>query len=125
MGEVGSCWLLASIAALAAHPGMVKRLFSRGTLLSKSGVYHVQLWSWRAKAWRTLVIDDRLATHQDGKAVTPLFAQITEDGALYVPLLEKAVAILCGGYDYIRGNETNVALGMLTGCADNAHIQRD
>eukprot|EP00929_Paragymnodinium_shiwhaense_P112723 TRINITY_DN80992_c0_g1_i1.p1 TRINITY_DN80992_c0_g1~~TRINITY_DN80992_c0_g1_i1.p1 ORF type:complete len:403 (+),score=50.24 TRINITY_DN80992_c0_g1_i1:665-1873(+) len=123
-GEVGSCWLLAAIAGLAAYPGMLKRLFLNGTILSKSGRYRIQLWSWRAHAWRTVLLDDRLAT-KGAAAASALFAQVTEDGEIYVALLEKAVAILCGGYDHIHGGEISMALGMLTGCEDNAHLSRD
>eukprot|EP00929_Paragymnodinium_shiwhaense_P101748 TRINITY_DN64908_c0_g1_i1.p1 TRINITY_DN64908_c0_g1~~TRINITY_DN64908_c0_g1_i1.p1 ORF type:complete len:636 (-),score=97.77 TRINITY_DN64908_c0_g1_i1:70-1977(-) len=123
-GDVGDCWLLAAIAALSVHPGMIKRLFPAGNHLSQSGRYQVMLWSWKARAWRTVEVDDRLAT-KSAEAPTALFAQITVDGEIYVPLLEKAAAVLCGGYDFVHGNETNVALGMITGCDDNAHLSRD
>ena len=44
---------------------------------------------------------------------------------MYPTLLEKAVAVVCGGFDYIDGNQPTFALGMLTGCDQVFHYTRD
>ena len=44
---------------------------------------------------------------------------------MYPCLLEKAVAILCGGFDYIQGNQPSFALGMMTGCQNVHHFSQE
>lgn len=122
-GGVGDCWLLATVAALAEFPAMVRKLFNGRTTLSLKGRYSVTLWSWKLRSWRTFDIDDRLAVKGD-HATDPAFAKITADGELWVALLEKAAAVLCGGFDFIDGNQPTFALGMLTGSDQVYHFKR-
>jgi len=119
-GAVGDCWLLSAMAALAEFPGMIMKLFNGRTTLSGPGRYKISLWSWKTRSWQNLDVDDRLAVK--GSAVDPCFAKISEDGELWPALIEKATAILCGGFDYIDGNQPTFALGILTGCDQVFHF---
>ena len=110
---IGDCWLLSAIACLADFDWAVKRLF-RKTL--KPGVeerpkdqpnqYTVTLWD--LKTWKEVdvVVDERLPVRSDGTGYL-LGAKPSKDGKYWVPYLEKAIAMHCGGYDKICGKELN------------------
>jgi hypothetical protein len=121
-GSVGNCWLVAAIAAAAEHPGLVQSLFitKRASLRGK---YTVRLFDWSARRWVHVSVDDRLpATRANnakasGKGSAPasaLFAQ-PQGREVWVCILEKAFAKLCGSYGALDGGQTAWALNALTG----------
>ena len=60
-------------------------------------------------------IDERLCRKPDGSL---LGAAPSPTGELWVVYLEKAVAVLCGGWDKIKGGQCTHAWKMLTGCRE-------
>jgi len=95
-GQVGDCWLLSGISSLAEFGGGIKRLFRKTKGLDKMpkespNMYTVTLWD--LKTWKEvdIEIDERLACGPDGKGL--LASRPSEDGELWVPYLEKALAI--------------------------------
>eukprot|EP00980_Cylindrotheca_fusiformis_P011215 scaffold2574_cov98-Cylindrotheca_fusiformis.AAC.5 len=108
-GSVGDCWLLSGISALAEFDGAVKKLFRKTKNLmnmptDKPNQYIVTLWD--LKTWKEvdIMIDERLCANPDGKQML-LGAKPSEDGELWAPYLEKAVAAHCGGFDRIVGGQ--------------------
>lgn len=119
-GAVGDCSLIAAIACLCEFPECVKKLFKEHTL-TQDGHYTVTLWDWHTKSWKSRTIDDRFAT-KDKDAPGPLFVQATEDLEIYPMLIEKAVAIMAGGFDFMSSIMPPWALGVLTGNPDVWHF---
>jgi hypothetical protein len=108
-GTVGDCWLLSGISALAEFDGAIKKLFRKTKHLSKMptarpNTYTVTLWD--LKTWKEvdIIIDERLCANPDEKKML-LGAKPSEDGELWAPYLEKAVAIHCGGFDKLVGGQ--------------------
>merc|ERR1711865_757354 len=87
-GSLGDCWLLAAIATLAEHEGVIESCFI-STNYSPLGRYKIALWNPVKNERETFSIDDTIPCNKDGK---PLFT--TPNGnELWVFLLEKAFAI--------------------------------
>jgi len=104
--------------------GAIRRLFSGRTRLSKKGEYRVSLWDWGTRDWRTFHIDDRFACRSaDDPDV--MFAKMSTDGEIFPMLLEKAVAIMAGGFDFCNQIMPTWALGVLTGCPAVYQYERD
>lgn len=115
-GQLGDCWLLCSIAALAEFPEKVRDIFCHPvseTAAAKEqaiGAYRVTLnkHGW----WHILVVDDYLPV----VGQKPCFAKDVQDLCeLWVSLLEKAYAKLHGSYAAITGGDALQALQDLTG----------
>jgi len=119
-GAVGDCSLIASIACLCEFPDALRRLFNR-TTLSPEGRYDVSLWDWGKKDWITRSLDDRFAT-KNADDPDPVFVKSTEDLELYPMLIEKAVAIMAGGFDFMSSIMPPWALAVLTGSPDVWHF---
>lgn len=115
-GAVGDCSLIASIACLCEFPVLIKRLFKRSQI-SPSGRYDITLFDWGKNEWVTRAIDDRLATKSKDDP-NPMFVQASIEYEIFPCLLEKAVAIMAGGFDYMSSIMPTWALGVLTGCTD-------
>mmetsp|Transcript_11281 Transcript_11281/g.25901 ORF Transcript_11281/g.25901 Transcript_11281/m.25901 type:complete len:423 (-) Transcript_11281:120-1388(-) len=114
-GGLGDCWILSSMAALAEFPGSITKLFSPQTL-APDGRYTIRLWSWAEKAWKNIVVDDRLPVDFTGSACK--YAKISGCGEIWPCLLEKAFAKYSGGYSKINGGNPAFSLASLTGCPD-------
>jgi len=119
-GSVGDCSLIAAIACLCEFPELVRKLFSRHTV-SEQGRYDITLWDWGKRDWITLAIDDRFAS-KDKDSPEPLFVKASEDQELYPMLIEKAVAIMAGGFDFMSSIMPPWALAVLTGNPDVWHF---
>jgi hypothetical protein len=115
-GAVGDCSLIAAIACLCEFPDNVRRLFSP-TKLSPSGRYDVSLWDWGKRDWITRSVDDRFATKSKDDP-EPMFVKASAALEIYPCLIEKAVAIMAGGFDYMSSIMPPWALAVLTGCPD-------
>ena len=108
-GSVGDCWLLSAIACLADFDWAVKRLFRKtikpgmeGRPTDMPNKYIVTLWD--LKTWKEVdvVVDERLPIRSDGSGYL-LGAKPSNEDILWVPYLEKAIAVHCGGYDALDG----------------------
>ena len=107
-GELGSCFFLSAISALAERPALVRRLFE-GPQLHPSGCQGV--WLNNVGIWKQIAIDDFYPTTRDGRFA---FAS-GRDGKLWVPMIEKAYAKSYGSYEAINGGRAEEALRNLTG----------
>lgn len=139
-GQVGDCWLLASMAGLAEFPKMVMNLFTSADLLN--GKYTIKLYDLSRDEWEYVTIDDSVpCTYEEdmsaystrinekGQEVyfptspdyvpvkhwIPLFARLRSE-EIWPLLLEKAVAKFCGkSYAQIAGGHESFAYIMFTG----------
>lgn len=114
-GELGDCWFLSSLAALANFrrgrflgallPGQVKP--------SPAGAYVVRLCL--GGQWCDILVDDRLPCMGGGGYYTQLAYCSTRRRQLWASLVEKAFAKVCGGYEAIVAGQSQEALEVLTG----------
>jgi len=108
-GQIGDCWLLAGIAALAEFSTKVESLFHE-TELNTYGKYKIRIYDPCQKRWNWLTIDDYIPlVSTNGGEPKPLSCQ-PRDNELWVLLLEKACAKWFGGYSKLNGG---VALSIL------------
>ena len=98
-GHEGDCYLLSSLAALAEHPDIIKRIF-RGQVYNEEGLYKVNL---RIDGGvEEVIVDDFVPVHENG---LPVFCQPNKKtGEFWVVLLEKALAKVKGSYSSLNGN---------------------
>lgn len=127
-GQIGNCWLVSVIAALAeSETRVMERFFSpaapgaaeQHSRLRAAGAWRVNLClgGW----WRELLLDDYLPC---SVGLQPAFARNKEEaGEMWVAVLEKALAKAFGSYASIDasidaaacGLGQRAALAMLTG----------
>ena len=108
-GELGNCWFLSAISALAEYPVRVERLFRNShSGPNEFGIYGVNIC--KNGQWTDIVIDDWIPV-RDGE---PVFSR-AQGSELWVLLLEKAWAKLHGSYHSIENGLAITALRDLTG----------
>lgn len=95
-GQVGDCWLLSAISALAEFDGAIQRLFRKNKNLQEMprqgpNTYIITLWDLPTWTEVDIAVDERLAATPDGSGKL-LGAGLSKDGELWVSYLEKAVA---------------------------------
>ena len=125
-GQVGDCWLLSAISALAEFDGAVKKLFRKTKNLEKMPLpgpnqYIITLTDLTTWKEVDIIIDERLAVAPDGRL---LASKPSEDGELWVCYLEKAISIHCGGWDNITGGQSTHAWAIMTGCKEQYTIKK-
>ena len=118
-GRLGDCWLLAALAVVADFPGHIQQLFKESEI-AESGKYTVYLYDLR-DGWEEVEIDDFIPCDpRDGE---PLFSR-PEGNALWVLLLEKALAKFVGTYSQLEGGGAQWAFQVLTGQLHQAFWQQ-
>ena len=110
-GALGDCWLLSAIASLSEFDGAVQRCFANADL-SARGKYVVRLFDPASKRWVGIKLDDRIPC--DKATGRPCFTK-PNGSELWVMLLEKAFAKLCGSYAALEGGHALWALRVMTG----------
>lgn len=115
-GQVGDCWLIASIAALAEYSAAVEKLF----LQYDQGRCDVRIFDVTTDNWVVVTIDDYVPCNPRQwytKTAELLFAQ-PKGNEVWCLLLEKAFAKFVGNYHALSGGSTSFAWQCLTGCAE-------
>mmetsp|Transcript_116159 Transcript_116159/g.375329 ORF Transcript_116159/g.375329 Transcript_116159/m.375329 type:complete len:729 (+) Transcript_116159:223-2409(+) len=114
-GELGDCWFLSSLAALAEFQGgrFVRALLPEQARLSREGAYLVRLCL--GGRWRGILVDDRLPCIGGGAYYTQLGYCVTRRLQLWASLIEKGFAKACGSYEALVGGEASEALSVFTG----------
>jgi hypothetical protein len=124
-GQLGNCWFVACLAALALVPEIAEQLIYPAQY-NPSGVYAVRVF-WR-RAWRWVVVDDWVPMDKTGAEAA--FTRSRCGNELWMMVLEKAFAKLHSSYQMMRGSfcsraGAHTALGsckvlsMLTGGTTN------
>jgi calpain-15 len=93
-GEIGNCWYLSSITALAEYPGRIESTFLNKEL-SAAGVYGVQMYALGVPV--TVMVDDYLPLVGASGSRTR-YSKVGTDGSLWGPIMEKAFAKFHGNY---------------------------
>lgn len=115
-GQLGDCWLLCAMAAVAEFPAKIKDMFVHPSSLQvmqkehKAGAYRVIInkHGW----WHSVIVDDFFPTVGPRQC----FAHTVETPSeLWASLIEKAYAKLHGSYASITGGDALQALQDLTG----------
>lgn len=117
-GQVGDCWLMASIAAVASHPELIKKLFNTKHV-TEDGKYSISLYDAGAHEWTSMVIDEFLPCRLQNGKPAPLFAKPL--GELWAVLLEKAFAKFCYSWGKLAGGDSWFALQAMTGFKSYVH----
>lgn len=114
-GELGDCWFLSSLAALAEFQDgrWVRALLPGQESISPYGAYLVRLCI--GGRWRNVLVDDRFPCIGGGSYYVQLAYCATNMLQLWASLIEKAFAKACGSYEAIVGGEAGEALTILTG----------
>ena len=116
-GGLGDCWLLCALSTLAEFPNYFQNNIFKTNKISDEGKYDLKLYNVCSKNWETITIDDRIpcAEKKWYDIPRPLFAQPNEN-EMYILLLEKALAKVCGSYSKLCGGYPVLAWMVLTGC---------
>ncbi|CAH1794235.1 unnamed protein product [Owenia fusiformis] len=124
-GGVGTCWFLATIAALAEKPEAMRNIFPSDcyklNTIEYDGVFHCRLF-W-AGEWVDIYVDDLLPAYKRNKEVWGArgVEQGKDDftGELWVSLLEKGLSKFMGSYEQAASNTGRFAFVLLTGGCTN------
>jgi len=98
-GELGNCWLLAGLAALAEFPVAIMNLFEQKEA-SQDGKYTCRIYNAPMKKWEAVVVDDFIPV--DPATSNPIFSK-PRDNEMWVLILEKAIAKWMGSYIMTEG----------------------
>ena len=113
-GYIGDCWFVASVASLALHDSLVKKVIPHSDQqeLDRDDYCGVLLFRFhRFGEWIEVVVDDYLPTRKN-KLV---FMYSNNPNEFWAAFLEKAYAKLAGSYEGLSGGQTADALNDLTG----------
>lgn len=108
-GTLGNCWFMHGASAVAAKPGRLENVFLNDEL-SSNGIYGLQFYALGVPT--TVTIDDVMPLDKQGHFI---FARVSDDGALWGPLLEKGFAKLQGTYENIVGGDPISSIEILSG----------
>lgn len=130
-GSIGDCWLLSAIACLADFDFAIRRLFRKTPSpvepTDAPNSYTVTLWDLSTWKEVDVVVDERLplAPVASPAGASLLGAKPSARAATWVPYLEKAIAIHCGGYDKLVGGNCTNAWPLLTGSRNQFLLSKD
>jgi hypothetical protein len=109
-GNLGNCYFLSGIAAVAEYPRIIEDLFRTKEPNIDKGYYEVVLFI--DGRWTIVPVDDYMPVN---KFTNNLLFTRTNGREIWVILLEKAWAKVNGGYINISGGFTSESLNTLTG----------
>ena len=124
-GSIGSCWLVATIAAVSQRGNAIQRRFRHAHRRLPPGACPVALYDKSGRE-RTLPLDTRLYYRRNLHSLRLQGSRSNDNGTeeLWVPMLEKAMARLYNNsYENINGGMPATALFALTGASiESFHI---
>lgn len=103
------------LVALAAKPDRIKKLF-KTTVPNKAGCYVLNFCI--NGTWQEVVIDDKIPVNPNHSNEAPCFGNAKPFGekqVVWVSLLEKAWAKLCGNYDRVISGTVDMGFIHLCG----------
>ena len=105
---------MAVFAGVAEFPPLIEGLFCGAKATAADGKYTVELYSTEAGGWTAIEVDDYIPAEWRHGNPQPVFSQ-PAGGELWVLLLEKAVAKLCGSYAALISGSAAWAMQTLLG----------
>ena len=113
-GGAGTCYVLASLGAIAEFPELVTDMFVSGQTISDEGIYNIKFYV-RGKPW-IVTVDDYILANTLGDDPALVFTQPDPvTGALWSVILEKAWAKIGGNYELSNGGYLESGLRSVTG----------
>jgi len=116
-GQLGNCWLLAAIATLADHHGVIEQCFI-SQQFNQQGKYKLKLYDDAEEKFQTVTVDSYFPCAADSadnpNSGQPLFAN-PDGNELWVLLLEKSFAKFMGSYGALEGGLPVYAMHVMTG----------
>ena len=112
-GAIGDCYFVTCLVALAAKPDRIKKLF-KTTAPNKAGCYVLNFYI--NGILEEVVIDDLIPV--DPVSGNPCFGKSKQSGeknVVWVSLVEKAWAKLCGNYDRVISGTVDMGFIHLCG----------
>ena len=112
-GYLGDCWIIAAASVVGQDERRIKNIFEIEHLNS-AGVYAVKLYIMGIPV--TVTVDDYLLFWSHAPNTGGLvYAKPSPDGALWMPILEKAAAKMYGNFEMLSGGWMGPAIQTLTG----------
>lgn len=109
-GLLGNCWFLSALALVAERPELLRAILpTSNEEFEQTKRATVRLF--KSGRWYSVLVDNQLPVNSHHQLV---FSQAKRK-QLFVPLIEKALAKLYGGYDQLRGGLTSEGMTLLTG----------
>lgn len=121
-GMLGDCWLLAAIACVAEFPNFFKDHLFVTQEIPEDGKYEIKLFDCHLQEWKVITIDDRVPSLPWNRTSIQNLAAKVVDHKIMVPLIEKAMAKLCGSYTKLTSGMVTTAWAHMTGCCDTVKI---
>lgn len=118
-------WLLSAIACIAEYPAAIKSLFKTREF-NPEGRYEIKMYNVVTSKWHVVEIDDQIPCKRRAwfeREAWPLFAQCPKK-EIFLLLLEKAFAKVCGSYEALKGGRTLWAWQILTGVEDQYMLRK-
>ena len=122
-GMAGTCYIEASLAAVAEFPSVVQNIFVT-TEKNDAGIYAFRFYI-RGKPWIVTVDDYFLFYNASDGTRTPYFARIGKNEQFWAMMLEKAWAKVKGTYAMADGGFTQNGLRSLVGCPVYSYVAAD
>mmetsp|Transcript_6303 Transcript_6303/g.10929 ORF Transcript_6303/g.10929 Transcript_6303/m.10929 type:complete len:741 (-) Transcript_6303:24-2246(-) len=97
-GAIDTRWLLSGAAHVCLSEDGLKKFFET-PVVQKSGLYRLRVF--KDRQWQTVIIDDLIPC--SSASGQPLFSRNQENNVIWLMLLEKAFAKICGSYFALRG----------------------
>jgi len=119
-GGLGDCWLLAALSVVAEYPAFLPNFVFQQQECNHEGRYAFNLFDYSKGNWTVVTIDDYIPCYPKSdfaESPVPRFSQ-PRGNEIWVLLLEKAFAKLCGGYCNLKAGYAGLAWMILTGCMD-------
>lgn len=113
-GSAGTCYIEASMGAIAEFPDLVKNVFITKEK-NEAGIYAFRFYI-RGKPWIVTVDDYFLFTEKRDGTLEPVFGKVGKNKQFWGMLLEKAWAKLKGNYEMADGGFVENGLRALIGC---------
>ena len=114
-GNLGDCWFLSALSALAEYPDRIRALFASD--YSPSGAIAANVYVRGIR--RVVVVDDFLPFRPTN---VTYYTNRGSDRAIWVPILEKVYSKVVGQYEGIIAGESDEAFAFLTGFATDKYI---
>ena len=110
-GELGDCYFLSCLSALAENPDRIKAIFITKEV-NDAGIYAVKLFINGEE--RVIVVDDYFPFNDEKNKFA--FSRPTTGNEIWVLILEKAWAKAFGSYSRIEAGDCGEAMYPLTDC---------
>lgn len=111
---LGDCWFLSSCAAVAEDANRMTRIMGqKHNHYNKGGIF--RFWFYVKSRWYAINVDDRIPSRTWGNGWRPWATWPSDNGAWWMPLLEKAFAKLDQNYDRLAGGNGDEGMRLITG----------